>query len=58
MTFEKWMGEISKGQILPNQVIRNFNSTIHDAFDEDDEDCEEEEPKHPQLKKNGLPSWL
>ncbi|MEI9476684.1 MAG: hypothetical protein WCO26_08920 [Deltaproteobacteria bacterium] len=55
MTFEKWMDEISKGQLIRNQEIRNFNGALYDAFDEDGEG---EEPKRPQLKKNGLPSWL
>ncbi|OGP61083.1 MAG: hypothetical protein A2162_11860 [Deltaproteobacteria bacterium RBG_13_52_11b] len=49
MTFEKWMDEISKGQILRIQEVRNLNNTVYDAFAEDDE---EEEPKRPQLKKN------
>ena len=49
MTFEKWMDEISKGQLIRSQEIRTLDCTLYDAFDEDDE---EEEPRHPPLKKS------
>jgi hypothetical protein len=49
MTFEKWMDEISKGQLIRTQEIRRFDLALYDAYDEDDE---EEEPKHPSQRKN------
>jgi hypothetical protein len=49
MTFEKWMDEISKGQLIRSQEIRKLDCALYDAFDEDEE---EEEPKRTQLKKS------
>ena len=36
MTFEKWMDEISKGQLIRSQEIRTLDCTLYDAFDEDE----------------------
>jgi hypothetical protein len=49
MTFEKWMDEVSKAQILRNDDVRNVSFRTLDTFGEDND---EEEPKSPPAKKN------
>ena len=48
MTFEKWMEEILKPQIVQSEDTGFIGNPILDTFGEE----EEEEPGRPPLKKN------